>query len=86
MKVLLSLAGGAIQVQEDAGVVSLVFDESVGGGSAAGIVKGSGSLILDGPLALSLGEKLLNSKLPASMQAVAQVIEGIANQAISALE
>ncbi len=86
MKVLLSLANGALVVSEDAGKVSVTFNESIGGGAAAGIVKGSGSVILDGEMGLQLGEKLLNSHLPVSVQPLALVIETVANQAIKALE
>jgi hypothetical protein len=86
MKTLLSVANGALTVTEDGGKVSLNFDESVGGGAAAGIVKGQGSIVLDANMGLQLGEKLLNSHLPASVQPLAQVIEGVANQAIQAIE
>lgn len=86
MKTLLSVANGAVTVTEDAGKVSINFDESVGGGSAAGIVKGQGSVVLDAESGLKLGEQLLNAHLPASVQPLAQVIEGVANQAVQALE
>ena len=86
MKTLLSLANGALTVTEDSGKVTVSFDESLGGGQAAGVVKGQGSIILDGTSGLQLGEKLLNAHLPASVQALALVIEGVANQAIKAIE
>jgi len=86
MKVLFSLMGGAIQLEEQAGVVSLVWNESLGGGEAAGIVKGSGSIQLDAMSALKLGEALLNSKLPVSVAPLAAVIETVVNQAIVSLE
>lgn len=89
-KQIVSLVGGAVVLSEDAGVFTLALSESasVGGGSSAGLVKvqGSGSVVLDAATALKLGEALLNSHLPASVQALAAVIEGIANQAVAALE
>jgi hypothetical protein len=90
MKQIVSLANGAVVLNEDQGVFTLSLSESasVGGGSAAGVVKvqGSGSVVLDAETGLKLGEALLNSHLPASMQPLAQVVEGVANQAIKALE
>lgn len=89
-KQIASFANGAVTVIENEGVISLNFNESlsVGGGEAAGIVKvqGQGSIQLDGALGLKLGEALLNSHLPDSVKSLAMVIEGIANQAVSALE
>lgn len=89
-KQIASFANGAVTLTEDAGVFSLNFDESVsvGGGVAAGIakVKGTGSVQLDAGLGLKLGEALLNAHLPASLLPLAQVIEGVANQAITAIE
>lgn len=90
MKTIATLAGGAVTLTEDAGVFSLNISDavSVGGGAAAGIVKakGCGSVELDAADGLKLGEALLNSHLPASVQPLATVIEGIANQAVAALE
>lgn len=86
MKTLASLMGGAVVLTEEAGKVTLSFDESLGGGAAAGIIKGQGSVVLDGAAGLALGEKLLNAHLPAAMQPLAPVVEGIFNQAIAALE
>ena len=86
MKVLFSAVGGALVLSEDAGKVSLSWDESLGGGAAAGIVVGKGSLVLDAPMGLGLGEILLNAHLPASVQPLAAVIEGVANQAVAAIE
>ena len=82
MKTLLSLLGGAITVTEINGVVSLNWNESLGGGAAAGILKGSGSLQLAGLDAVHLGEALLNAKLPASMQGAAVAVEGVIDAAI----
>jgi hypothetical protein len=89
-KSIFSAANGAVTLTEDAGVFTLALSDAaaVGGGQAAGIVKvqGSGSLVLDGALGLQLGQALLNAHLPASVQPLAAVVEGIADQAISALE
>lgn len=90
MKTIFSAAGGAISLTEDGGVFSLNVDESisVGGGEAAGVLKVSGkaSAQLDVESGVKLGEAMLNSHLPVSVQALAAVVEGIANQALKALE
>lgn len=90
MKTIASLAGGAVSLTEDAGVFTLSLSDAaqVGGGSAAGIVKvqGAGSVVLDAATGLKLGEALLNSHLPATVQPLATIVETIANQAIAALE
>jgi len=86
MKTIFSAAGGAVTLTETGGVFTLSLSESIGGGASAGIVKGSGSVVLDSNMALKLGEQLLNSHLPAGVQALATVIEGVANQAIAAIE
>jgi hypothetical protein len=90
MKNIVSLANGAIVLTEDQGIFTLSIKESVslGGGEAAGVVKaqGAGSIILDSTAGLKLGEALLNAHLPAAVRPLASVVEGIANQAIAALE
>lgn len=90
MKVLYQNADSSVKLVEDAGVISLSLSEQaqLGGGQAAGIVKvkGEGSIVLDAALGLKLGEALLNSHLPAAVLPLALVVEGIANQAISAIE
>lgn len=90
MKTILSVANGAVTLVEDAGVFTLNVNEaaSIGGGQAAGVLKvqGSGSIVLDAEAGLKLGEALLNSHLPVAVQPLALVVEGIANQAIKALE
>jgi hypothetical protein len=90
MKTIFSLAGGKVSLVEDAGVFTLNVSESasVGGGSAAGIVKvqGEGSVVLDAAAGVKLGEALLNAHLPASVLPLATVIEGVANQAVAAIE
>lgn len=90
MKTIASFANGAVSVTEDNGVISLSFDEvaSLGGGQASGIVKvqGKGSIVLDGEMGVNLGKALLNSHLPVAVQPLAQVIEGVAMQALKAIE
>lgn len=85
-KTIFSAYGGAVALVEDSGALALNWDESIGGGQAAGIVEGKGSLKLNGTLGIQLGEKLLNSHLPPTVLPLAQVVEGVANQAIAALE
>lgn len=90
MKTILSLADGAVVLNEDAGVFTLQAQDSaaVGGGQAAGLLKvqGAASIVLDAESGVKLGEALLNAHLPAPVQPLAQVVEGIANQALKALE
>lgn len=90
MKTIASFENGAITLTEDQGVFSLNFNESLsaGGGQASGIaqIQGQGSVKLNGALGLKLGEALINSHLPASVLPLAKVIEGVADQAIQALE
>jgi hypothetical protein len=86
MKTWLSLLGGALTITEQGGVVSLNWDESLGGGKAAGILVGQGSLKLSALVGLQLGEQELNSELPASVEPVAEAVEGVVNAAVTALE
>lgn len=87
MKTLLTLEGGAITITEQGGVFSLNFNGSLGGGAAAGIITGQGSINLGvGTVGLKLAESLLNHLLPASAQVVAQAIEAVVNSAIAAVE
>lgn len=86
MKTLLSVANGALTVTEEGGVVSLNIDASLGGGDAAGMVKGQASVQLNAQAGLQLGEKLLNAHLPSSVQALASVVETVANSAVAAIE
>lgn len=86
MKQILSLANGAVTLTEDSGKFTLALNASIGGGDAAGVVKGEGAIVLDGMMGLKLGEALLNSHLPPTMLPLAQVVEGVANQAAAALE
>ena len=85
-KAIFSILNGAVSLNEDSGKFTLAFDEKVGGGQAAGVITGQGAVVLDAASALKLGEALLNSHLPVSVQPLAAVVEGIANQAIAALE
>lgn len=90
MKLIASLANGAVTLTEENGVISLNVDEaiSVGGGEAAGLVKvaGKASVQLGAEAGLMLGEKMLNAHLPTSVAPLALVVEGVANQALKALE
>jgi hypothetical protein len=87
MKTLLSLEGGAVTITEAGGDFTLNFDESLGGGSVAGWLKGKGSIILgSGTVGLKAAEAFLNHLLPASVQAVAAMIEGVLNSAVAAIE
>jgi hypothetical protein len=87
--VLASLAGGAIQVVESAGVISLVIADSasIGGGDAKGILKieGSAKVTFDALTGVKLGEALLNEHLPPAVEPLAAVVEGIVNQAVSVI-
>lgn len=87
-KELLSFTKGQVKlsITEDAGKIAVNIEEGVGGGDAAGIGKGKQSFELDAEMGLQLGEKVLNAHLPASVQPLALVIEGVANQAIKAIE
>lgn len=90
MKTIFSAANGAVQLVEDGGVFTLQLSESasLGGGQAAGVLKvqGQGSVILDGQTGLKLGEAMLNAHIPAPLLPLAQVVEGVANQAVALLE
>jgi hypothetical protein len=85
MKTLFSAFGGAILVTEQNEIVTVTLDESVGGGQASGVVVGKGTIVFQGPQAIKLAAALLNSVLPAALLPLAQVVEGVAAQAIAAL-
>jgi hypothetical protein len=92
-KELASVAGGALKLTEEAGVLALELDASLqaGGGDAAGILsaEGKGSIKLNAEQAAHLGEKLLNAKLAEispALAAGAAVVEGVVEQAAKALE
>lgn len=86
MKTIFSAFGGAVVLTEQAGIFTLSLDETIGGGLAKNIVTGSGGLVLNAPTGIQLGEALLNAHLPAAVLPLAEVVEGVANQAIAALE
>ena len=89
MKTLLSLLGGAVVLTEQGGVFTLSLNDSLGGGAAAGVLKGQASLVLDAGDGVKLGEAALNGviqvKAP-SLLPLVEVVEGVANQALTALE
>ena len=89
MKTIVSLLGGAVVLTEQGGVITLSLDGSLGGGVAAGILKGQASLVLDVASGVKLGEGVLNAvsaqHAPALVPLV-QVVEGVANQALATLE
>lgn len=89
-KQLVSALGGALQVTEEGGNVTLEISKSasLGGGKAAGLaeVEGEAKLTIKGMTALQLGEALLNDKLPPGLVPAAVAVEGVANAALGALE
>lgn len=86
MKTIFSAYDGAITLIEDKGIFTLSFNESIGGGKSAGIIKGVGSLVLDAETALKLGEAAIIAHLPPAVQALGQAISGVVNSAIDSLE
>ena len=85
MQVIFSAFGGALTLTKQGDILTLAWDETLGGGLAAGILTGKGALILNGNIAIPLGEKLINSHVPASVLPLVTVIEGVAAQALAAL-
>lgn len=85
-----SYLGGALVVSEDAGKVKVSISKaaSLGGGKAAGLVsvEGEASLVVEGELGLQLAEALVNSKLPSSIEPLAEAGEAVLNAAVKALE
>jgi len=86
MKTLLSLLGGAITITEQNGIVSFNWNESLGGGQAAGVLKGVGSIQLSGNQALHLAEGWLNGKLPAALVPFAKGIENLIDVGLKTVE
>lgn len=88
MKTLLSLAGGAVVLTEQAGDFTLTFDKDllVGGGAAAGIVEieGAGKIVLKGKVAFDLGMKILESHSPAALVPLEEGAAAMADGAIAA--
>jgi hypothetical protein len=84
MKALLTLLDGALLVQEQAGDFFVTFDGSLGGGAAAGIIEGKGTIKFGtGTVGLKLLEQWVNAHLPASVQAFAQMAEAALNSAVA---
>jgi hypothetical protein len=85
MKTVFSLFGGAALIQEQAGDFYLNFDDSVGGGAAAGILSGKGSLKLGtGSVGLKLAENWINSHVPASVEPFVLAGETYLNNLVAA--
>ncbi len=86
MKTLVSLDGGVLVVQEEAGKFELAVNDAfvVGGGQAAGIVsvKGSASIVLSGKQAFDLGMALLKAHSPAALIPIEEGAQAIADAAI----
>ena len=86
-KVLESFEGGAITVTELSGNFYLNFNGSIGGGTFAGILTGSGSVCLGaGTVGLKAAESFLNHLLPTASQQIAQMIENVINAAVATVE
>lgn len=89
MKEVARFANGVIVLKKDNGkfILAVSEDASLGGGEAAGIikVKGSAEVELNAEQALKLAEALLNAHLPPALVPLAQVVEGIVNQAVLAI-
>lgn len=85
-KQLLNYENGLVLVTEDQGKISLHINGQLGGGSAAGIVAGQGSITLDGELGLKLAIALLNAHLPPALLPIAQLVENAGLAALKAVE
>jgi hypothetical protein len=86
MKTILTLADGAILLQEKGGDFFLSFDGTVGGGNMAGVIEGKGSIkIGTGSVALKAAEQFLNSVLPDAMIPIAEMLEQIINAGVAQL-
>jgi len=84
MKTLFSIFGGAVSIQEKAGDFYFVFDGGLGGGAAAGLVTGQGSVKLGtGSVGLKLAESWINSHVPSELEAFAVAAEGYLNSTIA---
>jgi hypothetical protein len=90
MKKIFSALDGAVALTESEGVFTLSISDalSVGGGKAAGLLKvqGAGSVVFDAPTGAALGLALLNSHLPAALQAPAALVEAVIEEAVKAVE
>lgn len=86
MKTIVTLLGGAVELQEQAGDFYLSFNGSLGGGEAAGIVSGQGSIKLGtGSVGLKLGEAWVNAHAPAYMAPFLQGAEAAINGYVAGL-
>lgn len=84
MKTLVSLEGGAVQIQEQAGDFYMVFDGELGGGAVKGIIEGKGSIKLGaGSVGLKLAEAFINAHLPASVVPFAAAAEQYLNGVVA---
>ena len=86
MKTLKSWLNGAITITEQGGALFLNFNGALGGGDAAGIVQGSGSIKVDGNMGLHLAEGMINSHLSGTGLAIAQGAEALAESAVKSVE
>ena len=85
MKTLFTLFAGALLIQEQAGDFYAVFDDSIGGGAAAGIVSGKGSIKFGtGTVGLKLAEGWINSHAPAQVQPFLLAAEAYLNPVVAA--
>ena len=85
MKTLFSELNGAVLVQEQAGDFYLSFDDSLGGGAAAGFFTGKGTLKLGtGSVGLKLAEGWLNAHVPASVAPFLVAAEAYINPLVAA--
>ena len=87
MKVLASLFGGAVQVQEQAGQFSVVFDgsASLGGGSQAGVVtvEGQGKINFNSKQEFDAFMGILIAHSPAAIQPIEAGAQALGDAAIS---
>jgi hypothetical protein len=88
-KTLLNLQNGAVTLIEDSEILTLSLTEGavIGGGQAAGVltVKGTGSIILSGPIAIQLGFALINAHLPTVMIPMATAFENMILKGLAAI-
>lgn len=85
MKTLFTLLAGAALIQEQAGDFYFVFDGSLGGGAAVGILEGKGSLKLGtGSVGLKIAEAWINSHVPAAVEPFVAAGEAYLNAAVAA--
>ncbi len=84
MKDLFSFFNGAVKVQEKSGDFYLAFDGSLGGGAAAGIIEGQGSVKLgSGSVGLKLAEAWVNAHAPAYLKPFLEAGEAFLNGTVA---